>query len=99
MRPFGIACLQLQLARGDNSARITAEIAAVKARLPWVEMVVLGELALFGASTADAQPMPGDAEAKMCEAARATGVWLIPGTLFERDGERIYNTADRKSVV
>ena len=93
MRPFGIAGLQLQLARGDNIARITAEVAAVKARMPWVEMVVLGELALFGASTADAQPMPGDAEAKMCEAARAAGVWLIPGTLFEQDGERIYNTA------
>jgi predicted amidohydrolase len=93
MRPFGIAGLQLQLAKGDNTARITAEVAAVKARMPWVEMVVLGELALFGASTADAQPMPGDAEAKMCEAARAAGVWLIPGTLFERDGERIYNTA------
>ena len=71
MRPFGIAGLQLQLARGDNIARITAEVAAVKARMPWVEMVVLGELALFGASTADAQPMPGDAEAKMSEAARA----------------------------
>ena len=93
MRPFGIVGLQLQLARGDNTARIAAEVAAVKARMPWVEMVVLGELALFGASTADAQPMPGDAEAKMCEAARSAGVWLIPGTLFESDGERIYNTA------
>ncbi len=93
MRPIGIAALQLQLAKGDNCDRIAAEVAAVKARLPWVEMVVLGELSLFGASTAHAQPLPGEAEAKMCEAARAAGVWLVPGSLFEQDGGRIYNTA------
>jgi predicted amidohydrolase len=93
MRPIGIAALQLQLAKGDNCDRIAAEVAAVKARLPWVEMVVLGELSLFGASTAFAQPLPGEAEAKMCEAARAAGVWLVPGSLFEQDGCRIYNTA------
>lgn len=93
MRPIGIAALQLQLAKGDNCDRIAAEVAAVKARLPWVEMVVLGELSLFGASTAHAQPLPGEAEAKMCEAARAAGVWLVPGSLFEQDGDRIYNTA------
>jgi len=93
MRPFGIAGLQLQLAKGDNCERIAAEVAAVKTRLPWVEMVVLGELSLFGASTADAQPLPGEAEARMCEAARAAGVWLIPGTLFEQAGDRIHNTA------
>lgn len=93
MRPFGIAGLQLQLAKGDNSEPIVAEIAAVKARLPWVEMVVLGELSLLGASTSDAQPLPGAIEARMCEAARAAGVWLIPGSLFEQAGERIFNTA------
>lgn len=93
MRSIGIAALQLQLAKGDNCDRIAAEVAAVKARLPWVDMVVLGELSLFGPSTADAQPLPGEAEAKMCEAARAAGVWLAPGSLFEQDGGRIYNTA------
>jgi predicted amidohydrolase len=93
MRPFGIAGLQLQLAKGDNSERVLGEIAAVKARLPWVEMVVLGELSLFGPSTAHAQPMPGEAEAMLCEAARTAGVWLVPGSLFEQVGDRVYNTA------
>ncbi|HRD27413.1 MAG TPA: carbon-nitrogen hydrolase family protein [Caulobacter sp.] len=93
MRPIGIAGLQLQLDRGDNGDRIAAEVAAVKARLPWVDMVVLGELALFGAAVANAQPLPGEAEARMCEAARAAGVWLVPGSLFEADGGRVYNTA------
>jgi len=93
MRPIGIAGLQLQLDKGDNGARIAAEVAAVKARLPWVDMVVLGELAMFGAAVANAQPLPGEAEARMCEAARAAGVWLVPGSLFEADGGRVYNTA------
>ena len=93
MRPIGIAGLQLQLGKGDNGDRIAAEIAAVKARLPWVDMVVLGELSVFGASIANAQPLPGEAEAKMCAAARAAGVWLVPGSLFEADGVRVYNTA------
>ena len=93
MRPIGIAGLQLQLGKGDNGDRIAAEIAAVKARLPWVDMVVLGELSVFGASIANAQPLPGEAEAKMCAAARAAGVWLVPGSLFEADGGRVYNTA------
>ena len=31
MRPIGIAGLQLQLGKGDNSDRIVAEVAAVKA--------------------------------------------------------------------
>jgi len=93
MRPIGIAGLQLELAKGDNCDRIAAEIAAVKARLPWVDMVVVSELTLFGAGVSHAQPLPGPAEKKMCEAARAAGVWLVPGSLFEQSGDKIYNTA------
>jgi len=93
MRPFGIAGLQLDLAKTDNCDHIVAEIAAAKARLPWVDMIVIGELALYGAGVSHAQPLPGPAEARMCEAARAAGVWLVPGSLFEKVGDRIYNTA------
>ncbi|MGV9006137.1 MAG: carbon-nitrogen hydrolase family protein [Brevundimonas sp.] len=93
MRPFGIAGLQLELAKTDNCDHIIAEIAAVKARLPWVDMVVIGELALFGAGVSHAQTLPGPAETKMCEAARAAGVWLVPGSLFEQADGCVYNTA------
>ncbi|MDP1631686.1 MAG: carbon-nitrogen hydrolase family protein [Caulobacter sp.] len=93
MRSIGIAGLQLELAKGDNCERIATEVAAVKTRLPWVDMVVVSELSLFGAGIADAQPLPGPAEARMCEAARAAGVWLVPGSLFEQADGRVYNTA------
>lgn len=93
MRKFGIAGLQLPLAQGDNLDAIEAEVAAVCARLPWVRMVVIGELASFGPSLARAQPLPGPAEERLCAIARRHGVWLLPGSLYERCADRVFNTA------
>lgn len=91
-RRFGIAALQLDLPRGDNLARITAEITLLKKRMPWVRMVMLGELGTFGADPAKAQALPGPAEQRYCEVARRNGIWLLPGSLYERDGDLVYNT-------
>ncbi len=93
MSLFGIAGLQLELGQGDNLARIEAEIDAVHRRFPWVGLVVVGELAAFGSSPARAQPMPGEAESRLCDAARRNGLWLVPGSLYERSGGLVYNTA------
>lgn len=93
MRTFGIAGLQLPLAEGDNLDYIDAEIAATCARLPWVRMVVIGELASFGPSTARAQPLPGPAEERLRATARRHKVWLLPGSLYERRDDRVFNTA------
>jgi predicted amidohydrolase len=89
---FGIAGLQLDLAPGDNLDRIVREVAQVARRFPWVRMVLLGELCGFGVNTAHAQCLPGDAEEILRGAARDSGVWLIPGSLYERDGDTVYNT-------
>ncbi len=93
MRTFGIAGLQLPLAEGDNLEYIGAEIAAVCARLPWVQMVVIGELASFGASLTYAQPLPGPAEERLRTIARQQKIWLLPGSLYERYGNHVFNTA------
>ncbi|MBN8735444.1 MAG: carbon-nitrogen hydrolase family protein [Xanthomonadales bacterium] len=92
-RGFGIAALQLDLDRGDNVARIAAEVAMLKKRMPWVRMVVVGELAAFGADPARAQAMPGPAEQRFCEVARKHGLWLVPGSIYERKGSLVFNTA------
>ena len=89
--PFGIAGLQLAHAPGDNLERIAAEIASVARRFPWVRMVLLGELGCYGANTDFAQRMP-DAEASLRDVARRHGLWLVPGSLYERDGDKVYNT-------
>ncbi|HZZ36413.1 MAG TPA: carbon-nitrogen hydrolase family protein [Caulobacteraceae bacterium] len=92
MRPFSIAALQVDVGTRDNVESLCAEIAAAKRLYPFVDMVVLGELSWFGPDLSAAQTLPGPAEDRMREAARAAGVWLVAGSLYERAGERTYNT-------
>ncbi|MFI4935995.1 MAG: carbon-nitrogen hydrolase family protein [Caulobacterales bacterium] len=92
MRPFALAALQIDLLRGDNTERLAKEIIAAARLYPFVEMVVLGELCWFGPDVAAAQTLPGPAEARMCEIAREAGVWLVAGSLYERDGDKVFNT-------
>ncbi len=92
MRRLAIAGLQLELAKDGNLAVLGEEILGVKRRFPWIDMVVLSELACHGTSTAHAEPLPGRTEEALSSFAREAGVWLIPGSLFERDGAKIYNT-------
>ena len=92
MTTFGIAGLQLEALGGDNTNNLLTEIDRVMGRFSWLEMIVLPELNACGADRALAEPMPGPTEARFCDAARKHGIWLIPGSLFELDGDRIYNT-------
>lgn len=93
MRRLSIAGLQLDLAKTGNLPLIREEIRSAKTRLPWIDLVVLSELAAHGTSTAAAERVPGPTEEEFATIAREYGVWLIPGSLFERDGGKIYNTA------
>ena len=94
MTPFAIAGIQMYLsAIESNIPRMHQRLDALMLRYPWVQMVVFSELAAFGPSTSNAQPMPGPAEEAFCEMASQHGIWLLPGSMFERDGDRIYNTA------
>jgi predicted amidohydrolase len=90
---FGIAGLQLELRNGDNLDLLETELDALRRRFPWVSMAVIGELAAFGPSPRHAQPLPGPAEQRLCAAAKRNELWLVPGTLFEQRGGKVYNTA------
>ncbi len=93
MRRFGLAALQLELGPGNNIETIAAEIASARRRFPWIDMVLLAELATYGVSLERAETLPGPTEERYCALARELGLWLLPGSLYERDGDRIYNTA------
>jgi deaminated glutathione amidase len=93
MKHFSIAGLQLALAPADNRDRIAGEVASVARRFPWVQMVVLPELASFGTALGPAETLPGPTEARYQALARELRIWLVPGSAYERDGDRIYNTA------
>ncbi len=92
MSHFAIAGLQLELQAQNNIYLIQKEIEMAKKRFPWIDMFLLGELATFGPSAASAQAMPGEAEDIYCQVARAQKVWLIPGSLSENRGGKIFNT-------
>ena len=51
-------------------------------------MVLLAELATYGVSLERAEPMPGPTEQRYRAIAREHGLWLVPGSLYERAGDR-----------
>jgi len=93
MSRFSIAALQVAWPIADNRDRLEKETALVMARFPWVQMVVFPELSTFGASLSFAETLPGPTESRFQDLARKHGIWLIPGSLYERAGSDVFNTA------
>ena len=94
---FGVAGVQMSVsAFDDNVDRMAAYLRHIRARFPWVRMVLFSELAALGPKHAKAEPLPGPTEARLCALARESGLWLIPGSLFEKvtggGSELVYNT-------
>ncbi len=78
----------------ENVTAMGHRLDILMARFPWVQMVLFSELASCGPLPRFAQSLPGPAQEAFQEMARRHGVWLIPGSLFERaPDEKIYNTA------
>lgn len=92
MSILSIAALQLELENADNLQRIKAEVGAVVTRFPWVQMVITGELSGFGFNKEAACELPGKPEQFFCDLAAQHGIWLIPGSLYEKRGDDIFNT-------
>ena len=95
MTPFAVAGMQLNLsAIHDNVSYMRSRLDLLMHIYPWVDMVLFSELAAFGPSPRRAQRLPGPVEDEFRDMARQHGVWLIPGSIFERVGEdKVYNTA------
>jgi predicted amidohydrolase len=93
MRKLVVAGLQLDLRAEDNLARIGAEIGAAKRRFPWLDMVLLPELCAYGPSLEHTEAEDGPAERAFRQLAQHHGIWLLPGSLFQRQGDRICNVA------
>ena len=94
MTPFAIAGIQMPVsAETENIAAMGKRLNLLLYRFPWVQMVLFSELCAFGAAPKHAQPMPGSAETAFCEMAARHRIWLIPGSMFERHGDGIFNTA------
>ena len=93
MRPIAIAGLQMTVKPGNNTDHAAQQIREMVGRFPWIELVVLSELAVSGMRATDAQTLPGPSERVFQAVAAELGVWLVPGSMYERVEDRIYNTA------
>ncbi len=106
MRLLSIAGLQTSPVFGDPEAtlrRMAERVARVRAVVPRVQLVMFPELHLpalqpllepHGERPSDlAADVPGPLTERLGEIARENGVWLVPGSVYERgEGDRVHNT-------
>lgn len=92
MRNFSIAGLQLDLNYSDNLAVITNAIIQTSKRYPWVEMIVVSELAVGGSNRSDKYSLDNHLEI-FKELAKELNMWLIPGSFYHHQKAKITNVA------
>jgi len=93
MRRLGVAGLQLDLAKTGNFGLIEAELRSLKKRFPFVDLVLLSELATQGVDPKLAEDEGRDSEARYCALATELGLWLVPGSIFQRGKAGVYNSS------
>jgi predicted amidohydrolase len=94
MTPFSIAGIQMHVsASHSNVPLMKHKIDVMMSVYPWVQMIVFSELSPFGPLTFNAQEFPNATEDEFCKVAKHYGIWLIPGTMFQKKNDAIYNTA------
>lgn len=92
MTTFAIAGIQMDVPQADNIEKMTKYINSVMARFPWVQMIIFGELCVFGTSLERAQSLPGPTESHFCNLATKHNIWILPGSVYELANDKIYNT-------
>lgn len=107
VRTITIAALQTTPVVGDLDGtwdRFVDQVRSVRALWPDVQLVLAPELLLAaeppllatvpGLRERAATPIPGPLTERICWLAQDLGMWLVPGSLYERaPDDRIYNSA------
>ncbi len=94
MTPFSIGGIQMHVSASHSNVPIMKhKIDVMMSVYPWVQMIMFSELCPTGPLTYHAMEFPNETEKEFCEVAKRYGIWLVPGTMFQRKNEQIYNTA------
>jgi predicted amidohydrolase len=91
MTPFAIGGIQMYVGMSNNVDQIRQRLDVMMHLYPWVQMVVLSELAAHGPAAHSAQAPGGAFEQDFQEMARRHRIWLVPGSFFEKRDGAIYN--------
>ena len=107
-RLLGIAVAQMAPIPWDQSAtleKMESLIQQISLSIPWVNMICFPELCAHGimqfiappdvkwSMGQVAEPIPGPISDRFCQLARQIKKWVMPGSIYERAGDAIYNTA------
>jgi formamidase len=104
---FGIAVVQMQVIPWDlekTTERMEQRLRYIRQVFPWVNMVCFPELCPAGVAPLEPKPpgytwdttvevVPGPLTELLATMARSYRVWLQPGSVYEREGDTVYNTA------
>lgn len=93
MKPFSIGGIQMHVsASHSNIPLMKHKIEVMCSVYPWVQMIMLSELAPHGPLTYHAQEFPNQDEKVFQDLAKKYGIWLIPGSMFQKRDGQIFNT-------
>jgi predicted amidohydrolase len=77
----------------ENVPAMKHKVDLVMAKFPWVQMIVFSELALYGPLPSYHKESIGFVEAEFSELAVKHGVWILPGSVFEKRDGHLNNTS------
>jgi predicted amidohydrolase len=106
-RLFGIAGVQMSVEKWNTHATIDkmSDVALnISKNFPWIKLVMFHELIVPGLVQfvtpedkdwylKNAEAIPGPLTERLQTLARKTRQWLIPGSMWELEGDKMYNTA------
>ena len=92
MKYFSIAGLQLDLELNNNKDLLIEKINQTVSRYPWLNMIVVSELAVGGASRSEEFLLDNNIEGFQ-NLAKEKDIWLIPGSFYHRQDKQITNVA------
>lgn len=93
MKQFSIAGVQMYVgATASNIEMMKHKVELTVSIYPWVNMIMFSELCAYGPLTNNALVDISGFEKEFCDLARTHSVWIVPGSIYQRRGEEIYNT-------
>jgi formamidase len=97
-RTLGVGTCQIPTIPGnveENKKNLARQIKILKFYCPWLTFVSAHELCLQGAAGMEntAEEIPGPITEFCSDLARTHEIYLVPGTMYEKEGDRYYNTA------
>ena len=106
-RLFGVAGVQMSVVHWDADGtfeKMSDLTLNIRKQFPWVNMIVFHELVVSALvqfvtpddkdwSKKNSGPVPGPQTDRLCDVARKANRWLIPGSMWEIEDGKMYNTA------